>query len=281
MTPLLLTFHLFFAVNGKDLPESANGQACLLNGGMKRDLKQLNDSRGFNDVLINFKSIFEKIQSRQFTETSQFVTEMKAYIYRILKTDLDGGIVPSKRQKLSQGGKVNGDKLANHTSDENISLHLLLKGDQIKELIERTCAFLDNLISQKKWLIEEIFQHAYNGDLKDSLLNISALNKLKNDNLPLGEISQKMEIFYTRIHQIELTTVFEGNGSNGPFDLIADIAGQSLKVEEGTVISKAAECSILPTLGSKPNEEVIRCICGHFREEGEMIQCERCEVCYQ
>ena len=27
------------------------------------------------------------------------------------------------------------------------------------------------------------------------------------------------------------------------------------------------------------NEEVIRCICGVLREEGDMLMCDKCEVC--
>ena len=37
----------------------------------------------------------------------------------------------------------------------------------------------------------------------------------------------------------------------------------------------------MPSRKETENEEVIRCICGVLREEGDMLMCDKCEVCTQ
>lgn len=234
----------------------------------------MNAESNVGDGLFDFNSILEKIKLRRLTNQDKFIVEMKNYIHQILKTGQPS--VHSKKSKHSS--KLNGivKTVDNPVESNSFSFSSLLTNDQIKTLQEETFIYLDFLVEPKKQL-----------SAKENL-NCSALVK-QMDNLTSSRSShldvvnrKRLTIFSKKLRETQLSAVFQTNDTkkSSTFNLLADIeeeVSNEVLVEQQNDVD-SMPVAVVPVRSLAQKEDTIRCICGIMREEGKMIQCDRCEV---
>ena len=268
---------IIFVANDKD---NLNQETFSVSGSYKRIHNQLNCEKNFADVLFTFKPILNQIKATPFIRINLFENEMTNYIQKQLQSlgNYESDNVCHKKVKLSLHKSKN-IVPENKTISINTNLcHSTLNNDEIKSFGQSIFTFFNNILKEKKSDIDEIMQKTYNYYLSISTL-IKHMNKLENNNLHLNENNfKKMSLFTSKLPEIRLSNIF-GSQDMNMFDLISNIDDE---VDNKTVVESNTEIEDLP-LVSKPAKraedyDIVRCICGITREEGKMIQCERCEV---
>lgn len=238
------------------------------NGSVKRRLNRINYETNFQNIvesgLFSFTPIFNRIKTGHIRRLDSFEKDARKYIdeqFDELRSDLLNFDSKIKKLKSSINGELdnfNNENENNNLCETNFMIGSVLTPDKIAFVHKKVLKyFKDTLIVKTS---EMGNSPAFRDKLSDgfSIVNQSKLSE-ENRN-KLLEFSSRLNSSAT-MHLYDLFA-FERSIEKEYF-VKSQITPYS--ASEGQIVID-------------PNEDVIRCICGILREEGNMIQCDKCQV---
>lgn len=144
-------------------------------------------------------------------------------------------------------------------------------GKSLTLLEQSVISYFNDIVKQSQTDVDSIGTRSSRGGLIACYPHMSSiikrLNEQENNNLHLNETNRKkmMDYCHKLTENTSLSSLF-------PSEQNIDQVKSSPEIING--LPKA----IVIDPSNHPEEEVIRCICGILKDEGNMIQCDQCQV---
>nr|SZF06489.1 Bromo Adjacent Homology (BAH) domain contaning protein [Psoroptes ovis] len=240
--------------------------------------EKLNGYELIDNNLMNFTSLLEQIRMNgKLVSLDLFEKSMILHLkkqFDDIRFDVKN-VDHLKLKKLKLNGFKDEEYCKTEDSAKNIGLN------EINLIEAETYRLLSNKLEQKYAIIENILHSKMiNNVKKKELINdsITMINKVKNE---LEDNHEKLN----ETNQAKLNSFIELLQSNEPIPLsdhfsLTRIVESSLpkKKEKLEMNQNKIDDNQLSNIKGKNPEDIIRCICGILREEGQMIQCDKCEI---
>lgn len=214
---------------------------------MKRKLPK-SDENGLETDLFSFESVMTTLKDCPMISSSSFIEIISRYVRTqidLLKRDIENKI-PFKKLKLS-------------ANDSKHDSHSIADGE-LNFSQEMLQTFQDSI---EKFL-KELWKELILGKKNTSNVNNALKNLLTDKN------REKFIDFVKNFHNASDSK--DGDDKKAGKKNILDI-------DNGLDNDLNLELSFgMKTVQNNPHEERLKCICGILREEGKMIQCDKCQV---
>lgn len=259
-------------------------------GAVKRKRNKINGyENAIDNSLISFTPLIDQIRAGKLINFDSFERTIISHIkeqFRELRLDITNGNTKLKKLKLTRNGfeKTNGKTLKSasdlmSTIDDDFE-SVRIDCDEIDSMERDAYQLLSNKLKEKQSIIKDIVEIENNSSNdNDSTLS----NCIKNI---FGEKFKETRL--SEENQKRMKEFIEILVSNDPIQVsehfflprIVESFIPKKKKNENDGNSETTSDSIIQNVQfkEKNTEEVIRCICGILREEGQMIQCDKCEV---
>lgn len=256
-----------------------NGEIDFDGKNSKRKRKKLAHDEAeifIKNGLINFTSYVDEIRTGKMIPPDEFEKSISRHIrekFNELKLDIQNGNHRLKRFKTNND-EVKDKKVPNGFSNKDIECvsEIQISVEEIDRLESETLRLLGKILQEKRSMIENLT------NMKNGISNNSSEiqnNHKENDRLNLQNQEKYSQFIESLGRPIELFSTLPNSRIVESYSLeqkdkLSDSETENTEKNDDEK-SKADE-----DLSKK--DEIIRCICGILREEGQMIQCDKCEV---